>query len=26
VVIIGFYAWYMNRQDRIYGVHEGDEQ
>ena len=26
VVIIGFYAWYMNRQDRIYGVHEGEEE
>jgi putative solute:sodium symporter small subunit len=26
VVIIGFYAWYMNKQDKIYGVHEGDEE
>jgi len=25
VVIIGFYAWYMNKLDREYGVHEGDE-
>ena len=25
VVIIGFYAWYMNRLDKQYGVHEGDE-
>jgi putative solute:sodium symporter small subunit len=26
VVIIGFYAWYMNRLDKLYGVHEGEEQ
>jgi putative solute:sodium symporter small subunit len=26
VVIIGVYAWYMNRQDKIYGVHEGEEE
>ena len=26
VFIIGFYAWYMNRLDREYGVHEGDEE
>jgi putative solute:sodium symporter small subunit len=26
VVIIGFYAWYMNKQDKIYGVHEGEEE
>jgi putative solute:sodium symporter small subunit len=25
VVMIGFYAWYMNRLDREYGVAEGDE-
>ena len=25
VVIIGVYAWYMNRLDREYGVHEGDD-
>jgi putative solute:sodium symporter small subunit len=25
VVIIGFYAWYMNKLDREYGVQEGDE-
>ena len=25
VAIIGFYAWYMNKLDREYGVHEGDE-
>jgi putative solute:sodium symporter small subunit len=25
VVIIGFYAWYMNNQDRKYGVAEGEE-
>ena len=25
VVIIGFYAWYMNRLDREYGVNEGEE-
>jgi hypothetical protein len=24
-VIIGFYAWYMNNQDRKYGVAEGEE-
>jgi putative solute:sodium symporter small subunit len=26
VVIIGVYAWYMNKQDKIYGVAEGEEQ
>ncbi len=26
VVIIGFYAWYMNSQDRKYGVAEGEER
>lgn len=26
VAIIGFYARYMNRLDREYGVHEGEEQ
>ena len=26
VIIIGVYAWYMNKQDRIYGVAEGEEQ
>ena len=26
VVIIGVYAWYMNRLDRQYGVQEGEEQ
>ena len=26
VVIIGVYAWYMNRLDREYGVHEGEEE
>ena len=25
VVLIGFYAWYMNKLDREYGVAEGDE-
>jgi putative solute:sodium symporter small subunit len=25
VVIIGFYAWYMNRLDNEYGVAEGEE-
>jgi putative solute:sodium symporter small subunit len=25
VIIIGYYAWYMNKLDREYGVHEGDE-
>jgi putative solute:sodium symporter small subunit len=25
VLIIGFYAWYMNKLDREYGVAEGDE-
>lgn len=25
VVIIGFYAWYMNKLDAEYGVAEGDE-
>jgi putative solute:sodium symporter small subunit len=26
IVIIGVYAWYMNRQDKIYGVAEEEEQ
>jgi putative solute:sodium symporter small subunit len=26
IVIIGVYAWYMNRQDKLYGVAEGEEQ
>ena len=26
VVIIGVYAWYMNRLDKEYGVHEGDDE
>ena len=26
VLIIGFYAWYMNSQDRKYGVAEGEER
>jgi len=25
VVMIGFYAWYMNKLDQEYGVAEGDE-
>ena len=25
VVIIGYYAWYMNKLDQEYGVAEGDE-
>jgi len=25
VVMIGFYAWYMNKLDQEYGVSEGDE-
>ena len=25
VIIIGFYAWYMNKLDAEYGVAEGDE-
>jgi putative solute:sodium symporter small subunit len=25
VVLIGFYAWYMNKLDQEYGVAEGDE-
>jgi len=25
VAIIGYYAWYMNRLDREYGVHEGED-
>jgi len=25
VALIGFYAWYMNRLDKEYGVHEGEE-
>jgi putative solute:sodium symporter small subunit len=26
VVIIGIYAWYMNKLDKEYGVHEGDDE
>jgi putative solute:sodium symporter small subunit len=26
VVIIGIYAWYMNRLDKEYSVHEGDDE
>jgi putative solute:sodium symporter small subunit len=26
VVIIGYYAWYMNKLDKEYGVHEGEEE
>jgi putative solute:sodium symporter small subunit len=26
IVIIGVYAWYMNKQDKMYGVAEGDEE
>jgi putative solute:sodium symporter small subunit len=26
IVIIGIYAWYMNRLDKQYGVHEGEEE
>jgi putative solute:sodium symporter small subunit len=26
IVIIGVYAWYMNKQDKIYGVAEGEEE
>ena len=26
VVILGLYAWYMSRQDRIYAVHEAKER
>ena len=26
IVIIGVYAWYMNRLDKQYGVHEGEEE
>jgi len=26
VVIIGIYAWYMNRLDKEYGVHEGEDE
>jgi putative solute:sodium symporter small subunit len=26
VVLIGIYAWYMNRLDREYNVHEGEEE
>ncbi len=26
VVIIGYYAWYMNRLDKEYGVSEGDDE
>ncbi len=25
VVLIGYYAWYMNKLDQEYGVSEGDE-
>ena len=25
VVIIGIYARYMNKMDRVYGVHEGED-
>ncbi|HYD56931.1 MAG TPA: DUF4212 domain-containing protein [Burkholderiales bacterium] len=25
VLLIGFYAWYMNRLDKEYGVSEGEE-
>ena len=25
VLIIGFYAWYMNKLDREYDVHEGED-
>jgi putative solute:sodium symporter small subunit len=26
VVIIGFYAWYMNALDKKYGVNEGEDE
>jgi putative solute:sodium symporter small subunit len=26
VVLIGIYAWYMNRLDRQYDVHEGEDE
>jgi len=26
VAIIGIYAWYMNKLDKEYGVHEGDDE
>ena len=26
VILIGFYAWYMNRLDKEYGVSEGDDE
>ena len=26
VAIIGIYAWYMNRLDKEYGVHEGEDE
>ena len=26
VAIIGYYAWYMNRLDQEYDVHEGDDE
>jgi len=26
VAIIAYYAWYMNKQDLKYGVHEGEEE
>ena len=26
IAIIGIYAWYMNRQDKLYGVAEGEEK
>ena len=25
VVLIGIYAWYMNKLDKVYGVHEGED-
>jgi uncharacterized membrane protein len=25
VAIVGFYAWYMSKQDHVYGVHEEEE-
>jgi putative solute:sodium symporter small subunit len=26
VVLIGIYAWYMNKLDRVYDVHEGEDE
>ena len=26
VILIGFYAWYMNRLDKQYGVSEGEDE